>query len=87
MFIYFLPKGHSTKASKIPFIDNLKRSACASKRDGLVLPTIRYIEANAKGTSKIKRWFLKNEICANFEHCAGDHHQHDDHHAHPHTGL
>ena len=38
--IKFLPKGHSTKASKIPFIDNLKRPACASNWDMLELTTL-----------------------------------------------
>ena len=40
--INFLPKGHSTEALKISFIDNLERPACASKQDQLVLATIRY---------------------------------------------
>ena len=39
--INFLPKCHSTEALKIPFIDNQKRLACASKLDGLVLATIQ----------------------------------------------
>ena len=38
--INFSPKGHSTYASKIPFIDNLKRPACASKQDVLELATL-----------------------------------------------
>ena len=29
---------------EVHFIENLKRPACASKRDGLVLGTIRYLE-------------------------------------------
>ena len=48
--INFLPKGHSTWASKIPFISNLKRPACASIPDGLELATIRYFNKN-------KKWF------------------------------
>ena len=39
--INVLPKGHSTEASKILMIDNLKRPACASKQDGLLLVTIQ----------------------------------------------
>ena len=38
--ISFLSKGHSTKGPKIPFISNLKKSACASKRELLELATI-----------------------------------------------
>ena len=33
--------GHSTKVSKNPFLNNLKRPASASKRDGLVLEKIQ----------------------------------------------
>ena len=40
--INFLSKGHSTEGSKIPFISNLKKLACASKRDVLELATLRY---------------------------------------------
>ena len=31
--------------SKIPFIENLKRPACASKREVLEFVTLRYLEA------------------------------------------
>ena len=41
--INFLSKGHSTQGSKIPFISNLKKPACASKQDVLELATLRYI--------------------------------------------
>ena len=39
MKMNFFPKGHSTSASKIPFISNLKKAPCASKQDRLVLAT------------------------------------------------
>ena len=39
--INFLSKGHSTQGLKIPFISNLKKPACASKRDVLELATLR----------------------------------------------
>ena len=35
-----LSKGHSTQGSKIPFISNLKKPACASKQDMLELATL-----------------------------------------------
>ena len=38
-----MSKGHSTEGSKIPFISNLKKPACASKRDVLELATLRYV--------------------------------------------
>ena len=38
----FFSKGHNTKVSKIPFISNLKKTACASKQDALELATLRY---------------------------------------------
>ena len=41
-----MSKGHSTQGSKIPFISNLKKLACASKRDVLELATLRYMEKN-----------------------------------------
>ena len=31
--------GHNKKTSNFPFIDNMKKPACATKQDGLVLPT------------------------------------------------
>ena len=39
--INFLSKGHSTYGSKIPFISNLKKPACASKWDVLEFATLR----------------------------------------------
>ena len=42
--ISLLPKGHSKYGSKISFIRDLKRPACASIRYGLVLATIRYVK-------------------------------------------
>ena len=44
--ILFFPKGHSTKALRTPFISNLKKPACAFKRDVLVLATLGYKYAN-----------------------------------------
>ena len=41
--INFLSKGHSTQGSDIPFMSNLKKPACASKRDLKELATLRYI--------------------------------------------
>ena len=43
MVISFFQKGHSEETLNFPFIDNLKKLACASKRDGLVLVTLRYL--------------------------------------------
>ena len=40
--IKFLSKGHSTYGSKIPFISNLKKPACATKQDVLELATLWY---------------------------------------------
>ena len=39
----FLSKGpgHSTQGSKIPFISNMKKPACASKQDVLELATLQ----------------------------------------------
>ena len=46
--INFLSKGHSTQeGSKIPFISNLKKPACASKQDVLELATLRYISKSS----------------------------------------
>ena len=45
--IKFLPKGHSTNTSKIAFIDNLKRPACASKRNVLELVTLQYLHTSS----------------------------------------
>ena len=39
--INFLSKDHSTKGSKILFISNLEKPACASKQDVLELATLR----------------------------------------------
>ena len=41
--INFLPKCHSKWTSNFPLIDNLKMPARASKRDVLVLATLRYL--------------------------------------------
>ena len=41
--INFLSKGHSTYGSKIPFISNLKKPACASKQDVLEHATLGYL--------------------------------------------
>ena len=41
MEINFFPKGHSKQTSNFPFIDNLKKPACAFKQDKLELPTLR----------------------------------------------
>ena len=37
-----MSKGHSTLGLKIPFISNLKKPACGSKRDVLEIATLRY---------------------------------------------
>ena len=37
-----MSKGHSTLGPKIPFISNLKKPTCASKRDVLELAILRY---------------------------------------------
>ena len=39
---YFLSKGHSTLGPKIPFISNLKKPTCASKRNVLEVAILRY---------------------------------------------
>ena len=48
--INFFPKGHSTYVSKIPLIENLKRSAFASKWDRLALATFLIF------TSRMRNW-------------------------------
>ena len=40
-----LSKGHSTEGPKIPFISNLKKPTCASKRDVLELEILRYVHS------------------------------------------
>ena len=42
MEINFFSKGKSKLTSNFPFIDNLKKPACASKQDGLVLANMVY---------------------------------------------
>ena len=41
--IKFLTKDQNSYASKIPFIDNLKTTACALKWEVLELVTLRYV--------------------------------------------
>ena len=41
--INFLSKGHSNSGPKIPFISNLKKPTCASKRNMLELAILRYV--------------------------------------------
>ena len=43
MEINIFPKCQSKRTQNFPFIDNLKYPACASKREGLVLATLRYL--------------------------------------------
>ena len=51
MEINFFPKGHNKSISNFPFIDNLKKPVSASKWDGLVLPTLRYLKTPSQITS------------------------------------
>ena len=46
MEINFFPKCHSKLTSNFPFIVNLKKPACASKQDGLVFATLRYVSVS-----------------------------------------
>ena len=45
---FFLSKGHSTYGSKISFINNLKKPACAVKQEVLELATLRYLNMKFK---------------------------------------
>ena len=47
MEINFSQKGHSKSTSNFPFVDNLKKLACASRGDGLVLTTLWYLIVQA----------------------------------------
>ena len=62
MEINFSPKGHSKKTSNFSFKDNLKKPACASKQDGLVLTTLRYLKFSMKNLPPShKKYHLFNE--------------------------
>ena len=55
-------KCHSKKKENL-FIDNLKKPACASKQEGIVLLTLRYSNIPGKATNKIRwKWFNSIKI-------------------------
>ena len=58
-----MSKGHSTQGSKIPFISNLKKPACASKPDILELTTLRYTFIETFMSRKHEN--LKKKSCEN----------------------
>ena len=57
----FLSKGHITWGSKIPYLSNLKKPVCASKRDVLELTTLRYLNVDAPNSMHYGKLILDQD--------------------------
>ena len=78
MEINFFTKDHTKYTSNLPFIENLKKPACASKQDRLLLTTLWYIrfqyfEIESSKISRTNCYFIKSiaPLCTKYFEVAG----------------